>query len=656
MSKNKLKRNIPPALLRSKSPKLKLPLPPKVEVKKPKVSVILSSYNHAEYVAAAIESVLNQTFTDFELLIYDDGSSDNSREIIKSFDDPRIKTFLYEENRGPHIAFRESADAARGKYFAVQHSDDLWRSDKLQKQVDFLEAHEEYAACFTWVDFIDENGNLQVLDDNDFYKGRFDQPNRSRAEWLNYFFYNSNCLCHPSIMFRHEAYKKYNLYDVKGLWQLPDYATWIKLCFHSNIYILDERLILFRLRRRKQENISAFTSETVLRAMTEIFCVMYDFIEYFKDDKFFLEVFPETKPYVINGEFNRKFAFAKLCLKKVKKDYEVFQLIGLSILRNLLAETASAKQIKKLYDYDEKSFFNDTGHYDVFNLKQKMSMIEGRIYLDTGNDFNADEVIYKAIFVDSNGNFYAKYIFNSDKPIKKLRFDPGEDFISLHVESIKVNGVIQNEFTASLSKYDGKFYDFLTCDPQVIFTADNLTGQIIFEISAEIERNYKLRLNTYFSESEQQISTLNSEILRLNQWRKDLERTNSELNSLNVELNSRNEDLNTQINNRNLQIEDLNTQITSLDTQITGLDTQITNLNTQITNLDTQITNLNTKTANLNTQIEKLNNQNKVANEHIDNLTAENIRLNGVLNGVLNSNSWKITKPLRKIGTFLKEI
>ena len=93
--------------------------------KNPKVSVILTSYNHAAYLAAAIDSVLNQTFADFELLIVDDGSTDSSREIIKRFNDPRIKTFLYTENRGPVIAIRDAVNSARGKYIAVHHSDDL---------------------------------------------------------------------------------------------------------------------------------------------------------------------------------------------------------------------------------------------------------------------------------------------------------------------------------------------------------------------------------------------------------------------------------------------------------------------------------------------------------------------------------------------------
>ncbi|MBR0061940.1 MAG: glycosyltransferase family 2 protein, partial [Selenomonadaceae bacterium] len=201
----------------------------------PKVSVILTSYNHAAYVAAAIESVLNQTFADFELLIIDDGSKDNSREIIKNFDDVRIKTFLYAENRGPVLAIRDAVQSARGEYIAVHHSDDLWALDKLDKQVKFLDANPNYAACFTWVEFVDEQGNLRELDDKDFYKSVFDKPNRSRAEWLNYFFYNANCLCHPSAMVRREAYEKYHLLDLHGFWQLPDYLMWIRLCFHAEI-------------------------------------------------------------------------------------------------------------------------------------------------------------------------------------------------------------------------------------------------------------------------------------------------------------------------------------------------------------------------------------------------------------------------------------
>ena len=266
MARDKSRKNRPLFPVRKILPKLKIPAP-KVEVDKPKVSVILSSYNHAAYISAAVESVLNQTFTDFELLIYDDGSIDDSREIIKTFDDPRIKTFLYEENRGPRLAAQECFAAAQGEYIAIHHSDDTWTLDKLEKQVAFLDGHKEYAACFTLADFIDEDGNLQTLDEGDFYATIFDKPNRSRAEWLNYFFYNANCLCHPSLLIRRDAYSKYNLYDIQGLWQLPDYAMWINLCFHANFYILHEKLVQFRLRLRQRDNMSASTFDKRIRGL-----------------------------------------------------------------------------------------------------------------------------------------------------------------------------------------------------------------------------------------------------------------------------------------------------------------------------------------------------------------------------------------------------
>ncbi|MBQ3434894.1 MAG: glycosyltransferase family 2 protein, partial [Selenomonadaceae bacterium] len=204
----------------------------------PKVSVILTSYNHGAFVAAAIKSVLKQTFTDFELLLVDDGSQDDSQDIIKAFDDPRIKTFLYDENRGPVIAVSEAIESARGKYIAVHHSDDLWTPDKLEKQVAFLDSNENFAACFTWVEFVDEFGKPRELDAGDYYKNIFDQPNRTRAEWLNYFFYNANCLCHPSVMLRRKVVEKFQLYEAHGFWQLPDYLAWIRLCFHADIFIL----------------------------------------------------------------------------------------------------------------------------------------------------------------------------------------------------------------------------------------------------------------------------------------------------------------------------------------------------------------------------------------------------------------------------------
>ena len=177
----------------------------------PKVSVLLSSYNHEKYVGEAIESVLGQTFSDLELIIFDDGSKDKSRDIISSYKDGRIRCFLREENRGPLVCLKEALEVAVGEYVAIHHSDDVWAPDKLAKQVAFLDSHKEYAACFTWANFIDEEGESFEVPEGYFYKDVFRQENRSGAAWLRHLFDHSNCFCHPSLVIRREMYAKCSL-------------------------------------------------------------------------------------------------------------------------------------------------------------------------------------------------------------------------------------------------------------------------------------------------------------------------------------------------------------------------------------------------------------------------------------------------------------
>ena len=152
-----------------------------------KVSIVLTSYNHERYIKESIESVLSQTFKDFELIIVDDCSNDNSWEIIESYTDPRIKAIRNSRNLRTEGVKRAIMNVASGEYIAIHHSDDLWKTDKLEKQVKFMEEEPEVSACFTWAEPIDEDGT-PYQEENGFYYDVFEQPNRTRYEWLNYFF------------------------------------------------------------------------------------------------------------------------------------------------------------------------------------------------------------------------------------------------------------------------------------------------------------------------------------------------------------------------------------------------------------------------------------------------------------------------------------
>ncbi|MBK7953301.1 MAG: glycosyltransferase family 2 protein [Candidatus Accumulibacter sp.] len=148
----------------------------------PKVSVILTSFNHAQFIGESIESVLNQSFGDFELIIWDDASADGSWEMIHTFPDRRIRSFRNSRNEGPVFGVNKAiSEVATGQYIAIHHSDDVWEPDKLQQQVPVLDAHPEIGAVFTWVKIIDENG----CENSD---GWFNQEFRSRSKWLNSLF------------------------------------------------------------------------------------------------------------------------------------------------------------------------------------------------------------------------------------------------------------------------------------------------------------------------------------------------------------------------------------------------------------------------------------------------------------------------------------
>src|SRR5664280_2452957 len=118
----------------------------------PEVSIILTSFNNEKYLREAIDSVLNQTFTEFKLIIWDDASSDNSWDVINEYTDHRIKAFRNEvRKRGIWGINKAISEVATGKYIAIHHSDDVWETEKLGKQVTFLDEHPEFGAVFTHI-------------------------------------------------------------------------------------------------------------------------------------------------------------------------------------------------------------------------------------------------------------------------------------------------------------------------------------------------------------------------------------------------------------------------------------------------------------------------------------------------------------------------
>ncbi|MGH7043638.1 MAG: glycosyltransferase [Acetobacteraceae bacterium] len=211
----------------------------------PRVSVIMPSYNHAPFVGKAIDSVLGQSFQDFELIIADDGSTDGSVEVIRGFDDPRIDLNVFPENHGACKALNDCVTRARGEYVAVLNSDDFFLPGKLARQVAYLDGAPEVGAVFGLARFVDERGAVIGPGDG-VPTPYFSTAPADRFGWLREFFLRGNALCHPSVMIRRRLYDELGLYD-GSLRQVPDLDMWIRVCARYPIVVLAEELICFRI-------------------------------------------------------------------------------------------------------------------------------------------------------------------------------------------------------------------------------------------------------------------------------------------------------------------------------------------------------------------------------------------------------------------------
>lgn len=333
----------------------------------PKVSVILTSYNHEKYVREAISSVLEQSYGDYELIIWDDCSSDGSWEIIRSFEDRRIVAYRNETNLGGGNVNR-ALEIASGEYIAIHHSDDVWEPRKLEMQVAFLDAHPEIGAVFTNALAIGEDG--EPFDDPDhFYSKVFDQPNRSRHQWLNHFFYHSNALCHPSVLVRKKCYETCGPYR-RGLAQLPDFDMWVRLCLRYEIHVMPEKLVRFRV-RANEANSSGIRPETRIRSITEAYLVLKNYlqVERFED---LVVIFPEAASFYREEGFEPRFVLAMVALAPSAPPWA--KPFAIDLLYALFWDPAKAEELARIYGFTSKDLVRLTAEHDIFAQQRNQEL------------------------------------------------------------------------------------------------------------------------------------------------------------------------------------------------------------------------------------------------------------------------------------------
>ena len=327
----------------------------------PTVSVIIPSYNHEGFVEECIQSVLNQTFQDFEIVITDDGSTDRTAEIIESFNDPRIRFFKHPKNKGACVAANNCILNSRGRYIAMLSSDDAWYPDKLEIQVKHLDAHPHVVAVFGKVDWIDESGNL--ITTNSFpFLDVFNVQNRTRFEWLRHFFSKGNCLCHPSSLVRRECYTEIGLLN-PALANIPDFDFWIRMCLKYDIAILDKKIIRFR-RMSDESNASGNTCRNQIRSRFEYKQLLNHYLKITDPDEFLL-IFPETVQY---GRITAETIPYFLGRIAIDTGIDFRMAWGLDVIFGLLQKESAARALEVNCDFTYLDFIRLAAACDVFGI------------------------------------------------------------------------------------------------------------------------------------------------------------------------------------------------------------------------------------------------------------------------------------------------
>ena len=204
----------------------------------PTVSVVLPVFNCEKYIGAAIESIVTQTYRDFELVIVNDGSTDNTESIVRKFSDPRIIYQKNEKNSGLIYTLNKAIETSKGKYIARMDSDDISLPDRLQQQCEFLEQHPDVGIVAT---------TIINIDDNDRQLGAWELDRKTVSHsTIRKAMLRENCISHPSVMGKAELFHRFPYQEQQK--NVEDYDLWLRLLANNIQFAkIANPLLLYRI-------------------------------------------------------------------------------------------------------------------------------------------------------------------------------------------------------------------------------------------------------------------------------------------------------------------------------------------------------------------------------------------------------------------------
>ena len=285
----------------------------------PLISVVLPVYNVEKYINECMDSILNQTIQDFEILVIDDCSTDNTLEIIRSYKDDRIKIYEKEENKGLIDSLNIGFKTAKGKYIARVDGDDINVLDRFEKQLLILESNSEIKACGSWLQVINEPSNVIKHKEN---------HEEIKTELL--------VKCPMSLgatMLDRKSYLKFNFDESKK--HVEDYDFWVRTAWDCKMYNIQEVLYYYRVHNSQ---VSSVYNEIQQKGDIQIKLSLFKKLNYntklYTDD--FLEKIIYTNNYITVRELYVFFKWINILLRGNKKTQLFDQLYLKDVLDKII--------------------------------------------------------------------------------------------------------------------------------------------------------------------------------------------------------------------------------------------------------------------------------------------------------------------------------
>jgi glycosyltransferase involved in cell wall biosynthesis len=195
------------------------------------VTVLLPAYNAEKYLADAVDSILKQTFSDFELLIINDGSTDKTLSILNSFNDSRIRIIKHAENKGLIYSLNEGLNFSKSKYIVRMDADDIALPDRLKVQVDFMNQHQDISAAGSYYQIIGREEIQKMPNSNDTIK-------------VHMLFHTA--MAHPTIILRRDRFIDANYLFDQDFKHAEDYELWSRACVSLKFANIPQVLLKYR--------------------------------------------------------------------------------------------------------------------------------------------------------------------------------------------------------------------------------------------------------------------------------------------------------------------------------------------------------------------------------------------------------------------------